>query len=848
MGGFSLRWPYEGSLDRRAKMTRQSKARLLVLAVLFAACGRAQADTSNTRTLYGEVGLLDMPSARMTNDGAFGLTVGALTGSQRFDLWFQVLPWLEGSFRYSHIKRYGGPTPLYDRSLSLKMRLNEESDDWPDVSLGIRDLLGTGAYGAEYLVASKRFGDLDFTAGLGWGRLATNGGFANPFGLLFKSFKTRDTNFGKGGTISFNTFFHGPKAATFGGVDWTTPIDGLQLLVEYSSDKYTTEQLGGALKIRSPVNVGLSYEVFPSFTVGAGWYYGTSLGVTLSLAANPTVPVTPERLAPPLPEPMIRPPNQQTAALSGLFQRDATRMQTAAMPWVQLPDAHARQRSELAASLMTIGSGVRDIEIDGRTLVIDAPQDAAKAQCAVYAHIASTVDPHVETIAVADLRNGDGQTYICQVSRPVNFIADAADAPPPVDETPARETAAPEPSPEALEEKIRKDIAGQHLRVDAVSSEKAQLWLYYENGQYNSEAEAAGRIARVLMSDAPASVEIFHVVLVQNGLPMREFRLARSALERAASTGASALELRDAVALDVPPLSSPILQRQMVGEYPRLHWSISPGLSEGLFDPNTPLQVQVAAELRASIDLAAGLSVEGLGEVNVFNNYNTSRLSDSLLPHVRTDANFYHRFGQNGIANLTATYRFRVTPEVFAEVKAGYLEDMFAGAGGQVLWRPEGQRVSIGADVYEVWQRSFDRLFGLRDYHILTGHASFYYNSPWYGLNFNVHVGRYLAGDYGATFEVTRRFSTGVEIGAFATFTNVPFATYGEGSFDKGFIIHIPLEWGLPFYTKTSYDLTLHALTRDGGARLYNDDSLASETQPSSFGELWEHLDDIVAP
>ena len=149
-------------------------------------------------------------------------------------------------------------------------------------------------------------------------------------------------------------------------------------------------------------------------------------------------------------------------------------------------------------------------------------------------------------------------------------------------------------------------------------------------------------------------------------------------------------------------------------------------------------------------------------------------------------------------------YRTRLGADVFAEVKAGYLEDMFVGAGGQVLWRPNGDRLVLGVDVYQVWQRDFDRLFGMLSkncvppasgcaYHVVTGHISAYSAGPWYGLNFQVHAGRYLAGDWGGTFQISRRFETGVEVGAFATFTNVPFAKFGEGSFDKGIIVRIPL-------------------------------------------------------
>ena len=39
-----------------------------------------------------------------------------------------------------------------------------------------------------------------------------------------------------------------------------------------------------------------------------------------------------------------------------------------------------------------------------------------------------------------------------------------------------------------------------------------------------------------------------------------------------------------------------------------------------------------------------------------------------------------------------------------------------------------------------------------------------------------LRAGRYLAGDWGATVELGRRFDSGIEVGAFATFTDVPFS------------------------------------------------------------------------
>jgi hypothetical protein len=173
---------------------------------------------------------------------------------------------------------------------------------------------------------------------------------------------------------------------------------------------------------------------------------------------------------------------------------------------------------------------------------------------------------------------------------------------------------------------------------------------------------------------------------------------------------------------------------------------------------------------------------------------------------------------------------------------------MFAGAGGEVFWQPPQSRFSFGGALYAVQQRNFDRLFGLRNYKVVTGHVSAYYDSPFYDLDFEVDAGRYLAGDYGATFQITRRFANGMEIGAYATFTNVPFSKFGEGSFDKGIIIHIPLGDLAPINTQDEMRLDFSPLTRDGGQRLDGEETLHEALQRSSEGDMLPNWQEVLRP
>lgn len=848
-----------GGRNKPLRPRRCARSRRYAICGLIATAGAlvhvqpaiAQQQSSTIRDTYGEVGILDMPSAHMAPDGQLAFTVGDVGTTQRFNLAFQALPWLETSFRYSHVVgMFSGYNDkhFYDRSFGLKIRLSREGTIAPDISLGIRDLLGTGIYSSEYLAASKHVGNLDFTAGLGWGRLADNGTIPNPFGYVLSSFKTRTSAYvSTGGVINFKQFFHGPRAGVFGGVAWRTPIDNLTLLAEYSSDKYTAENsYPDGIHVRTPFNVGLSYRL-DALSLTGGWFYGTTYGFMMSLrGAPPAEAPSTMRIGPVVPPPVVRNSADQQLALSMMLSRNADVATTnGGGPWIRVPTAADRARQDLQQALFSESRGVRDVDMQGETLVVDARgQNDAQRQCVQYAEIAASVNTRATSIAMADLQSNNGLVTFCPIMSRARYTQDSAQED---GETVAGATAS-NANQVALEKKLRADMDKQSLYLDAMSLGTSEVWVYYDNGRYRAESEAAARIARLLMADAPPSIEIFHLIPTMSGVPTQEITIARSALERATLAHDTALDLGRTIALSAAPLENPALDRAASRIYPYFYWSLDPKLTEHIFDPDSPLQFMAYAEGVAGVQIAPGLTLGADLTANIWNNYALTRPAGSVLPHVRTDLLQYIKEGSNGISSLEGDYQARLARDVFGEVKAGYLEDMYMGAGGEILWRPEGSRIAIGADLYQVWKRDFNRLFGVQNYNILTGHATIYYQSPWYGLNFNLHVGRYLAGDYGATFEITRRFASGVEIGAWATFTNVPFSQFGEGSFDKGIIIHIPFEWGLPIYSQSSYNLRLASLTRDGGQRLAGDDSLYEETRRTSDGEIAQHFDDFVEP
>ena len=114
---------------------------------------------------FGTTGLIDIPTARMTPDGTLTTTAAIQSRTNSYAITYQALPWLEGTFRYTGDNDFF----YWDRNYEVKIRLWEEQRYAPQVAVGIRDLVGTGVWGSEYMVASKQVGNFDFTLGMGWG-------------------------------------------------------------------------------------------------------------------------------------------------------------------------------------------------------------------------------------------------------------------------------------------------------------------------------------------------------------------------------------------------------------------------------------------------------------------------------------------------------------------------------------------------------------------------------------------------------------------------------------------------------------------------------------------------------
>lgn len=271
---------------------------LLALAIspaLFAASAPSRFDRLGpSQADFGGVGLMQTPTARMAREGEFSANYMDDEEYRRWSVSIQPYDWLETSIRYTDVRTrlyspypdFSGDQTYKDKGIDFKLRLWQESLYAPELAVGVRDFAGTGLFDSEFLVASKRWGDVDFTLGMGWGNMAESSNIKNPLCSLKESFCHRSGFTGVPGDFEFGNLFHGP-AALFGGIEYQTPWQPLRLKLEYDGNDYSQE-FAGKIVQSSPLNVGAVYRITESFDSHLSYQRGNTLmwGITLRTNFN----------------------------------------------------------------------------------------------------------------------------------------------------------------------------------------------------------------------------------------------------------------------------------------------------------------------------------------------------------------------------------------------------------------------------------------------------------------------------------------------------------------------------------------------------------------------------------
>jgi hypothetical protein len=347
------------------------------------------------------------------------------------------------------------------------------------------------------------------------------------------------------------------------------------------------------------------------------------------------------------------------------------------------------------------------------------------------------------------------------------------------------------------------------------------------------------RATAVLNRDAPASIERFVFLYRQRGLEIAEHVIDRSVWASEQTRPIPPHARVEAVSAR-PPQPAPNGTELASTKRPRLEHGLGPDLQYTLGGPDAFALYQLGIAERLRFWVTEDTWLRGkfrLGLTNNYDRYRTTGPSD--LPRVRTYLREYQTTSRFTMNHLQLTHAGRITDNQYFSVYAGYFEEMFGGLGTEWLYRPFGRRAAIGVDVNYARQRDFEQDFSFMDYHVITGHATLYLDTGVHDVLATLSVGRYLAGDSGATVQLAKTFRSGVTMGAFATKTNVSAQQFGEGSFDKGVFLSIPFDSLFTRSTPGGAYLLWKPLTRDGGAKLIRQDPLYNVTNARDNRTLW---------
>ncbi len=121
------------------------------------------------------------------------------------------------------------------------------------------------------------------------------------------------------------------------------------------------------------------------------------------------------------------------------------------------------------------------------------------------------------------------------------------------------------------------------------------------------------------------------------------------------------------------------------------------GYRQNLGGPDGFILYQVSANASGSVFLRPNIWLTGALSADIINNYDKFRYdAPSRVQRVRTDIRKYLDTSEVTMPNLQVNVAGKLGKDLYGIAYAGYLEWMYAGVGGELLYRPMGQAWALG--------------------------------------------------------------------------------------------------------------------------------------------------------
>ena len=396
---------------------------------------------------------------------------------------------------------------------------------------------------------------------------------------------------------------------------------------------------------------------------------------------------------------------------------------------------------------------------------------------------------------------------------------------------------------------LNKSLRDESIYIQGATYQENSVDVAIASTRFYSITRSAGRAARIVSALSADSVEEINIRAMNGDIEIVTLHLNREEFDASDNYQGSPAELLNKSRISSTSNKPLFLNADFIPtvNYPESNWNFSPSVNHQIGGPEGFYLGQLALKADNSIKFARGISLYTSFSANIYDTFNNFvNYSESTIPHVRSDIQSYLKEGKNSLQRMQLEYMFSPIKDIFIRGDLGYLEEMFAGFGGEILYRPVEKNIALGLSVHKVQQRGFKQRFSLRDYKTTTGHLKLYYELP-KETHASLRVGKYLAGDNGVTLDLARRFQTGFMLGIFATKTNLSTEEFGEGSFDKGFYFSVPIKLFYSDYKPGIISFGMHPLTKDGGAQINEFHSLygiTGDAQRRSVLRDWNYIMD----
>jgi hypothetical protein len=347
----------------------------------------------------------------------------------------------------------------------------------------------------------------------------------------------------------------------------------------------------------------------------------------------------------------------------------------------------------------------------------------------------------------------------------------------------------------------------QRLDLDnpEVYIEGDSLVIEYSNDGYFYESVALKKALSVLQVLYFPKVRTVKVIIKDNNVPVTEVVIPGKEVN---------LYLLGAIDFKTLLKNSyfkiaPNVKPKYVQTFTRPKWKIMPKVRTFLNDPSGFFKYMVSLDLYLKEYFYNNYRLDAGVFIPLMNNISSVNKPLMSKP-VRSDIAQYLGIEHPDFSVLSLSYINRLTNRSFIGVSVGYNELMFAGIGGDILYFPGDGRVVFGVGGDYVWKRDPKTPLGIKNWTYHDEYVSFYYRMEYPEMQFTIKAGRFLAGDKGVRFEVSR-IVNGFEVGFWYTYSDTSdFTGPNKNYHDKGVFVAIPLRM---FSTKDTKVVGVYSLS-----------------------------------